>query len=110
MDEGLLLIAYDVTIALLFIALVIFGWLAVRSKSIRSFEFQISIFIVIWTLGEVVSVLLKSGLIRFSIMEDIGFEIHVTSMAFISVMLWLRLYYARLGGRKIVEDVSEYLR
>ncbi len=106
----MLLTAHDMTIALLLIALVIFGWLAVRSKSIRSFEFQISIFIVIWAFGEVVSVLTKSGVIRISIMEDIGFEIHIASMAFISVMLWLRLYYSRLKGRKLVDDLSEYLQ
>jgi len=39
------------TIVLLLAALSIFVWLAGRSKDVRSFQFQISIFIIIWVLG-----------------------------------------------------------
>jgi chromate transport protein ChrA len=38
------------TIILLLASLSIFVWLAARSKDIRSFQFQISIFIIIWIL------------------------------------------------------------
>ena len=40
------------TIILLLAALGIFVWLAAKSKDIRSFQFQISIFIIIWVLGQ----------------------------------------------------------
>jgi len=53
----LLLLMNSITIMLLLGALGIFIWLAARSKNIRSFQFQMSIFIIIWILGDMVSVL-----------------------------------------------------
>jgi hypothetical protein len=44
----------DITFILSLAPLVIFVWLAVRSKSIRAFQFQISIFIAVYILGEII--------------------------------------------------------
>ena len=45
-------IVSNFTLYLLFVALGIFVWLAWRSRSVKSFQFQISIFLLIWIGGE----------------------------------------------------------
>ena len=42
----------DITFILSVVPFIIFIWLAVRSKSIKAFQFQLSIFIAIYILGE----------------------------------------------------------
>jgi hypothetical protein len=96
----------NITIILLLVALGIFVWLAVRAKYIRSFQFQMSVFLVIWIVGGIVDSLQDSGIDIFSNLQgdgDLGSEIHVTSMILFSVMLWLRFYYSEKSGRMMVE-------
>jgi hypothetical protein len=103
----LLFVMDNITAAMLFVVLGIFVWLATLSRNIRTFQFQISIFIIIWTLGEIASILRDNGMIVPSVIQgDIGLEIHVVSMFFFSIMLWLRFYYSQRSGRKIIEDVD----
>ena len=72
----------EVTLILLLIALGIFLWLAIKSKNVKNFQFQISIFIVIWLLGDLVDVLHNNLIFTFSTIPDIGLRIHVISMIF----------------------------
>jgi hypothetical protein len=103
----LLLLMDNITTALLMVALGIFVWLAVLSKNIRTLQFQISIFIIIWILGEIAGILRDSGIISFSTLQgDIGLEIHVVSMFFFSMLLWIRFYYSQRSGRRMIEDVD----
>ncbi|HEY9485148.1 MAG TPA: hypothetical protein VIQ04_00775, partial [Nitrososphaeraceae archaeon] len=44
----------DITLILSLLSLIIFVWFAVKSKSIKSFQFQISIFIAVYILGEII--------------------------------------------------------
>ena len=98
------LFIFFATIILLLAALSIFVWLAARSKSIRSFQFQISIFIIVWVLGGVAYVLQDSGTIGVSPLQgDIGLEIHVISVAFLSIMIWLRFYYSQRSTKRMIE-------
>ena len=106
-----LLFMNNITIILLLIALGIFVWQISRSKSIRSFQFQISIFLVVWILGEIVGNLEDNGIIVFPALQgNIGLEIHVVSMVLFSLMLWLRFYYSERSGKKMIEDVDATLR
>jgi hypothetical protein len=92
------------TIILLLATLSIFVWLAARSKGIRSFQFQISIFIIIWILGGVADILQDSGIADMSSLQgDIGLEIHVASLVFLSIMIWLRFYYSQRSGQRTIE-------
>ena len=87
------------------IALGIFVWQVSQSKSIRSFQFQISIFLVVWILGEIVGSLEDNGIIVFPALQgNIGLEIHVVSMVLFGLMLWLRFYYAERSGKNMIED------
>src|SRR6266849_1380516 len=105
-----LLFMNNITIILLLIALGIFVWQVSRSKSIRSFQFQISIFLVVWILGEIVGNLEDNGIIVFPALQgNIGLEIHVVSMVLFGLMLWLRFYYAERSGKKMIEDVDAKL-
>jgi hypothetical protein len=105
-----LLFMNNITIILLLIALGIFVWQVSRSKSIRSFQFQISMFLVVWILGEIVGSLEENGIIVFPALQgNLGLEIHVVSMVLFSLMLWLRFYYSERSGKKMIEDVDATL-
>jgi hypothetical protein len=106
-----LLVMSSITLILLLATLYAFVLLAARSKDIRSFHFQISIFIIIWVSGQIVDILQESGIIVLSPLQgDIGLEIHVISLVFLSIMLWVRFYYSERSMRRIIEDtVSESL-
>ena len=106
-----LLFMNNITIILLLIALGIFVWQVSRSKSIRSFQFQISIFLVVWILGEIVGNLEDNGIILFPALQgNLGLEIHVVSMVLFGLMLWLRFYYSERSGKKMIEDMDTTLR
>ena len=95
------------TIILLLATLSIFVWLAARAKDIRSFQFQISIFIIIWILGGVADILQDSGIaVMSSLQGDIGLEIHVASLVFLSIMIWLRFYYSQRSGKRTIEALD----
>jgi hypothetical protein len=93
----------DITFILSLIPLVIFVWLAVRSKSIKTFQFQISIFIAVYILGEIIEN--NSIIIIFSVLPpDIGSQIHIGSAIFFTIMIWFRFYYAEKSGKNMVES------
>ena len=104
-------VASVLTIILLFIALSIFIWLAVRARGITTFQFQISIFILIWILGEIIGVLQEYQMVIFSPLfnwlPDISLQIHLSSMIFLSVMLWIRFYHLERRQKKLIDDLSD---
>jgi hypothetical protein len=92
----------DITFILSLIPLVIFVWLAVRSKSIKTFQFQISIFIAVYILGEIIE---SNRIAIFSALPpDIGSQIHIGSAIFFTIMIWFRFYYAEKSGKNMVES------
>jgi glucan phosphoethanolaminetransferase (alkaline phosphatase superfamily) len=94
-----------VTLILSLIPLAIFIWLAVRSKNIRAFQFQISVFIAVYIIGEIIE---NIKIAAFSILpQDIGSQIHVGSAIFFTIMVWLRFFYAEKSGKKMIENNSE---
>lgn len=93
------------TLVILFMSLAIFGWLAVRYRNIRSFEFQISIFIMVYIVGEIIEDY-NNKIPFFSAFPYIGSQIHLVAAVFLSIILWIRLYFVRKGGRKIVDKIE----
>jgi hypothetical protein len=92
----------DITFILSLVPLVIFVWLAIRSKSIKAFQFQISIFIAVYILGEIIE---SNRIAIFSVLPpDIGPQIHVGSAIFFTIMIWFRFYYAEKRGKKMIES------
>jgi bacteriorhodopsin len=81
-------------------------WLTAKSRNIRSFQFQISLFIVIWIIGEIVDLLGDEGVINFS-SNDLGMYIHVMAMGMFSAMIWTRFYLSKKSGKKMADTLQE---
>ena len=95
----------DITFILSLVPFIIFVWLAVRSKSIKAFQFQISIFIAVYILGEIIE---NNRIAIFSVLPpDIGPQIHVGSAIFFTIMIWFRFYYAEKSRKNMVESSIE---
>src|ERR687886_2686627 len=94
-----------VTLILSLIPLAIFIWLAVKSKNIRAFQFQISVFIAVYIIGEIIE---NTKFAALSVLPpDIGSQIHVGSAIFFSIMVWFRFYYADRSGKKMIESTID---
>jgi hypothetical protein len=97
----------NLTLVLLVIALGIFVWLTARSRNIKSFQFQISMFILIWITGEIVDLLGEEGVVEVFSISEIGIYIHVLAMAMFSAMLWIRFYLSEKRGKRIADTLQE---
>ena len=92
----------DITLIVSLVPFIIFVWLAVRSKSIKAFQFQISIFIAVYILGGIIE---SNRIAIFSTLPpDIGSQIHIGSAIFFTIMIWFRFYYAEKSGKKMIES------
>jgi bacteriorhodopsin len=97
----------DLTLILLVIALGIFVWLTARSRNIKSFQFQISLFILVWIIGEIVDLLGEEGVVMQFSTSEIGMYVHVLAMAMFSTMLWIRFYLSEKRGKRIADTLQE---
>jgi hypothetical protein len=91
------------TIFLLLISLALFIWSAISAKSLRKFQFQMSIFIIIWIVGEIIRFLHEENIYTLFGMHDLGTLLHTIAMAFFSLMIWIRFYYSRRSGKMMIE-------
>jgi SNF family Na+-dependent transporter len=93
----------EITSILSLVSLVIFVSLAIKSKSIKSFQSQISVFIAVYVVGEILES--NNGIAIFSkLPPDIGSQLHVIAAIFFTIMLWFRFYYAESKGKKMIEN------
>src|SRR2546422_9516749 len=102
-DSSLLFSASGLTLIILFMSLGIFGWLAVRYRNIRSFEFQISIFIMVYVVGEIIE---DYEIPFLSALPYIGSQIHIVSAVLLAIILWLRLYSVKKSGGKTIDTLE----
>lgn len=99
-DSSLLFSTGGVTLIILFMSLAIFGWLTVRNRNIRSFEFQITVFVVVYIIGEIIE---DYKIPSLSSIPYLGSQIHIVSAVLLAIILWLRLYSVRKSGKMIDE-------
>lgn len=97
----------NLTLVLLLVALGIFVWLTTRSRNIKSFQFQISMFILIWIIGEIVDLLGEEGVVELFSTSEISMYVHVLAMAMFSAMLWIRFYLSEKSGKRIADTLQE---
>lgn len=97
------------TLILLLIGAVMFGYLALMTKTLKKFQFQISVFILIWIAGEIASKLQSAGVISSSFAE-IGLEIHLASMIFFAVLVWARFLYSKNQNKSIIDEPNDVLK
>ena len=97
----------DFTSILSLVPLVIFVWLAIRSKNIKSFQLQISVFIAVYIIGGIIEN--NNGRIAMfsTLPPEIGSQIHVIAAIFFTIMIWFRFYYADLRGKKMIENPND---
>lgn len=93
----------NITSLLLFVSLIIFIWLTIKSKNIKRFQFQLMIFILMYFIGQVIETNDKS--VYFSMLpQDFGSQIHVFAAAYFTVVMLFRFYYANPRKRKIIDN------
>ena len=93
----------DFTSILSLVPLVIFVWLAIRSKNIKSFQLQISVFIAVYIIGGIIENNNGRIAIFSALSPEIGSQIHVIAAIFFTIMIWFRFYYADLTGKRMIE-------
>lgn len=103
---GLFLLAFsDISNALrnfvpvmLVVAFVLLARLAVKSKSLASLQSQLSVFLMIWIVAELLRALLDTGMIVATpALQLLGFEMHTVAMVAFGGFLLFRFY--RVGSR-----------
>jgi hypothetical protein len=97
----------SLTLVLLVIAIGIFVWLTARSRNLKSFQFQISVFILIWITGEIIDLLGEEGVIQLFSTTEIGMYVHVLAMAMFSGMIWIRFYLSERSGKRMADALQE---
>ena len=99
--SNLLFAAGTVTTILFLSSFVIFVILAIKSRTFKSFQSQISIFIGVYVVGEVLELNSVQNITRLT--SDLGSQIHVAATIIITVVLWSRLFYSG----KIIKKLAD---
>ena len=105
--ELLVSIFTNVTFLLLLGALVVFGILAAQQKKIKSFQFQMSIVLLVLIVSEVIDVLFDFNYIENHFLENLGSIIHVSAMTGIALIFWGRFVYSKKTQKSLVDEIQK---
>lgn len=94
-----------ITSILFLVSLTIFGWSSIKSRSIKNFQFQISVFIGMYVIGELFEIKQISALL--SLPDGIGSQIHVVATIFLTIVIWMRLYYSEKGIKALKDTPTD---
>lgn len=84
---------------ILLIAFLLFARLAIKSKSLSSLQSQLSVFLMIWIVAELLRALLNAGMIAATpALQLLGFEIHTLAMVAFGGFLLFRFYRVSSRG------------
>jgi hypothetical protein len=97
----------DITTILTLIPLIIFLWLAIKSKSIKSFQFQIFVFIFLYFIGQLIENNNNRILIFSILTPSLGSQIHVIAAVFLAIVIWIRFYYSEPRKKKIMDNSKD---
>ena len=78
-------------------SLAIFGWLTVRYRNIRSYEFQITVFIIVYIIGELLE---DYKIPSLSTLSYIGSQIHIVSAGTISYNIMVKIVFHEKKWKK----------
>ena len=96
----------NITSILLLIPLIIFIWLTIKSKNVKSFQFQLMVFILMYLVGQVIEN--NGDSIFFSMLpKDFGSQIHVFAAAYFTIVMLFRFYYANPRKKKMIDNDRE---
>jgi hypothetical protein len=82
--------ADTLSLLLILASFLIVAFLAYRAKTIRSFQFEMFVVLLVLVLSEVPKILGQLSVINIAGIETIGLEIHTVSMVFLSAFIALR--------------------
>ena len=94
------------TLAVLLASLAIFGSLSIKYRNIRSFEFQIFIFILVYIVGEILENYKIPSL--SASLPYLGSQTHIVAAVYLALILWLRIINVRNSGRKTIDKLEPY--
>ena len=92
MDDILTTVMEFYTLFVILASAVVFALLALKAKSTGSFRFQLSAFIPIWALAEIVYVGSDLGLVTVGNVDNIGLAFHFASMAAFAIFVGARSF------------------
>lgn len=90
-----------ITKILFLVSFIFFGWLSIKSRNIRTFQYQILIFTGLYVIGQLIEVKGLGSLL--SIPDELGSQIHVGATIFLTIILWTRLYYSEKGIKSLTD-------
>src|SRR5713101_5089204 len=94
-------------LVLILIAFAIFTRLAFKGKSLGSFRFQLSIFLLIWVISEIPHIAESIGFLTATGYEDTGLYLHATSMAAFALFVgWRSLKFLSFHPPAPISPVS----
>jgi hypothetical protein len=74
------------------VAFILFTRLAVKAKSVGSLRFQLSVFLLVWTISEIPHVAETLGFISLFSYDTIGLSLHALSMTLFAIFIGFRSY------------------
>jgi hypothetical protein len=89
-DAPIIVIFETFNLLLILIAFAIFTRLAFKGKSLGSFRFQLSTFLLIWVISEIPHIAESVGLIATTGYEDLGLYLHALSMGVFALFVGWR--------------------
>ena len=102
-EEAISFIMDKVMMVSLFSAIIIFTWIAIKSRSARTFQFQISLFLLIWICGELFHVLDPQILEKSDQMDGVSHLIHLAAMIIFAMIILLRFFYSKRTEKNIAD-------
>ena len=91
-----------ITSILFSISLIFFGWSSFKSRSIKNFQFLISLFIGLYIIGELFEI--KEIITFLNLPDGLGSQIHAGATIFLTIVIWMRLYNSQ-KSIKSLEDI-----
>jgi len=86
-----------INLVLILFAFAIFIRLAFKGKSLGSFRFQLSIFLLIWVISEIPHIAGSLGLVATTGYQDLGLYVHAASMGVFALFVgWRSIKIATL--------------
>src|SRR6266571_7779366 len=106
-DDPVTAIFETFNLVLILVAFAIFARLAFKGKSLGSFRFQLSIFLLILVLSEIPHIGESLGLIAATGYEDIALYLHAVSMGVFALFVgWRSLKFATVHPTPPTETLS----
>lgn len=94
----------NITLILIFVPLIFFLWISVHSKNIKSYHFQIFVFILLYFIGGILENNVFRNYLFSYIPSDLGSQIHVIAAIFFMLIVILRFYNAKQKNKEIMDD------